>query len=299
GLLYGVMDEYDLAIDYLIKAQDMFEKTEHYQQQTSSLAKIGIIYEENKDYDRALNYYRQQYELNEKYIPTNNQELITNFNWIIDVYKKNDDYDSALDYCRENLTNIPEGNHLRSGHILKAIAHLLLIKDEREQAWQYYQKALVSFEKCHPSENLAMIDCLKMLSAFYADECQFDQALAKRKKLLNLQKQIYPLSLDLAFSYRFIGEIYFEMKMYTDALYYFTKALKLYETFDEQQDTIGEIQINIAYLTRQQTSQGSFEDLSSTELIIAQSSDEGISGHHLKNLTKSKHKQFFKKFFYK
>ena len=187
------------------------------------------------DFTRALEYYHQTYEINEKILFSEHIYLTKNLNRIVRTYKKNGRYKKAINFCNaksaEQRLNLPK-NHPRIGHTLQTTGDIYSDKDG-VQAFSYYHQALTIFHSCIPSNRHAAADCLEHISDLHYKLCKYDEALKCRMNALDIQKKYrssqHP---NTAVSLQHIGRIYSSMENYTRTLDYFKRALQISEVND-------------------------------------------------------------------
>jgi tetratricopeptide (TPR) repeat protein len=205
------------------------------------------------NFHRALEFYYQAYEMNEKVLSSEHIYLTKYLNRIINAYNKNGEYEKAMHFCNiklaEQRLNLPI-NHPRIGHTLQTLADLYSKKDST-QAFAYYHEALTIFESCTPPDQQATADCLEHISDLYYNLGTYDEALKYRKNALDIQQKYrssqHPM---IALSLQWIGRIYSNMKNYSQALDYFKRAVQIYranyvpeyEEIKETQQYIDEIE---------------------------------------------------------
>ncbi|CAF1682303.1 unnamed protein product [Rotaria sp. Silwood1] len=163
GRVFLGKKEYDNSLDYFAKALEMYKGVlpEQHHSIARCLCNIGCVYEDQLNFNRALEFYRQTYEMNEK---------------------------EAMDVCIKKLAeqrvNLPQ-NHPRIGHTRETIGNIYSETDNA-QALVFYHEALTIFERCMPSEPKATADCLEHNSTVYSNLGTFDEALKYRNKALDI-----------------------------------------------------------------------------------------------------------------
>ncbi len=65
------------------------------------LCHIGIVYEDQLHFDRALQFYHQTYEMNEKVLSSEHIYLTKDLNRIINTYNKNGEFGKAVVSVRD------------------------------------------------------------------------------------------------------------------------------------------------------------------------------------------------------
>ncbi|CAF2151482.1 unnamed protein product [Rotaria magnacalcarata] len=219
----------------------------------SCLGNIGLVYEDLLDYDQALVYYRRAFEMDKNILPCAHENLINDFNRIIDIFKKTGEDDNALEYCQkmliEQLNNEQQSN-IFVGHIVKNMGD---VAQNVTESISYYRKALVIFEQLLNPTDLVTIYCLIDISHLYWKCHMFDDALNYQLKALDKQQKVlHAEHSEIVLSLENIGRIYYNMQKWQDAFYYFKKALNTLElNIKTDRNNLEEIQSLITLTERQ------------------------------------------------
>ena len=139
GAIYYTQGSTTNAIEFFLKSLRLAEDLNDTIRITSALVNVGGIYSDNeKDYDKALNYFWQIGKISELY-PLDDQTLGGYLTGIGEIYSNLGDFDSALYYLEqslplyENTVLIPEAL-IRLGKVHKE-------RGEYDQAITYQQRA--------------------------------------------------------------------------------------------------------------------------------------------------------------
>ncbi|CAF2054421.1 unnamed protein product [Rotaria magnacalcarata] len=248
GEAYKLKSEFYRSLFYFMDAYEIAQRTEHLPDMANCIGDIGLLHENQLDYETALSYYYEQYSIHEKALELD-QNLITEQHLFIDLmrivetYRKNGNLMMAFGFCKHRLIQLkralPE-NHQRIGYTLKMIADIYMYCGDASKVLEYYLQALEVFENSQAYEQLAIIQCLRMIGALLLDKKQYDDGLNYWLKALDIEKNLC-LSDDsvLAESYKSIGDIYCEIVTYQKALYYYAKALGVYRKKGDQKHMCG------------------------------------------------------------
>ncbi|CAF1562976.1 unnamed protein product, partial [Didymodactylos carnosus] len=90
GLIYKDLTQYQLALEYLIRAHEMYQclLPEEHPYIASVLSGIGSVYEDQRDYKRAYDYYKCSFKMEHKILPRDHPQLKKLQLFINQVYRK-------------------------------------------------------------------------------------------------------------------------------------------------------------------------------------------------------------------
>ncbi|CAF1505763.1 unnamed protein product [Rotaria sp. Silwood1] len=91
-----------------MEAYETAQRMEHLPEMTTSMGAIGLLYENQMDYDTALNYYYEQYNIHEKALALEQnfiteQYLFIDLMQIVESYKNKGDLKMAFKFCQYKL----------------------------------------------------------------------------------------------------------------------------------------------------------------------------------------------------
>ncbi|CAF0779032.1 unnamed protein product [Adineta steineri] len=166
----------------LEQTSDEREKQHYYNQ-------LGYVKDDQGDYEKAIWYYEQGLEIQEKSLSSNHPSLATSYNNIGIVYKNMGEYSKAL---------------------------------------SYYEKALEIEQKTLPSNHPSLATSYNNIGLVYDSMGEYSKALSYYEKALGIDQKTLPSNHpDLATSYNNIGDVYDNMGNYSKALSYFERALDI------------------------------------------------------------------------
>ncbi|CAF5070371.1 unnamed protein product [Rotaria sp. Silwood1] len=204
-----------------MEAYETAQRMEHLPEMATSMGAIGLLYENQMDYDTPLNYYYEQYNIHEKALALEQnfiteQYLFIDLMQIVESYKNKGDLKMAFKFCQYKLAQqkgtLAE-NHSIIGYTLKMIGDISFYCEKVDKVLEYYLQALEVFKHSQTSEQFAIVICLRFIGAL----------------MLDIEKKIYsPDDPDLADSYKSIGDIYCKTKNYQKSIDYYSKALGTY-----------------------------------------------------------------------
>ena len=184
GAIYYNQGSDSKAIEYFLQSLSISERLKDTVRITSALVNVGVIYSDNeKDYDKALNYLWQVGRFAEHY-SLDNQTLGGYLTGIGELYSKLGDYDSALYYLEksipiyENTVQIPE-TLIRIGLVHKE-------KKEYDQAIKYQKEAYQIAKE--NDQNLFLTRSLLALGDVYRETGQTQAAIGAYQEAETLAK---------------------------------------------------------------------------------------------------------------
>ncbi|MEP2023682.1 ATP-binding protein, partial [Reichenbachiella sp.] len=226
GNAYYRFDDFDIALDCYFKAKSIYEKNERYNEVSSLIGNVGLIYSNLKEYSQALNYYNesQQFRKSQGLNPKSYTYIqIARLNTRLEKYTKAESYlDSALIYAKK-AKNLKD-----EYYSYRAIAFNFYYQDQYEKARRYYQKAYDGYISLGDTDNA--LDCARLLSKIQMLLKEYDSALENCEKHLALAYSSKNLIEVVGFS-KIIYEILVKQEKYKEAIY-------IQQSYSEVQDSI-------------------------------------------------------------
>ncbi|CAF1290533.1 unnamed protein product [Adineta steineri] len=203
---------------------DEGEKVHYYNQ-------LGYIKDEQGDYEKAIWYYEQGLEIEEKTVPSNHSLLATSYNSIGLVYNRMGEYSKALAFYEQAFEikqkTLPP-NHLSLATSYNNIGLVYKKTGAYSKALSDYQKALEIREKALPSNHPDLAASYTNIGGVYVEIGEHAKALSYHEKALEILTKAFPSNHpDLASLYDSIGSVYNKMGEYSKALSSHEKALAI------------------------------------------------------------------------
>lgn len=204
------------------------------QTQATVLGNFGSLYDEQGNFNKALDYYSQAIALltgDESKVEEHREQLARLYNYIGITYRKKGEFDKALRfYERElqiNLDLYGEG-HPSVARVYTNMGGIYYYRGDFGQAIIYFKRAAEStelvFGQVHPRVGLLYNN----IGAVYYEQGNFEQAIDYFKRSAEIKRQTqgenHP---DLALTYNNIGSIYTEMEEYETAIDYLQRSLEI------------------------------------------------------------------------
>lgn len=187
------------------------------------LGKMGVVYYNQGEYEKALVYYLYALKINEE---------VGNLNGVSDnlcnigtVYRTQKKYEKALEYQFRALEmDKPSGNKYAIASDLTNIGNIYFDIENYPKAMLYYPKALKKFEELSDKQNIATV--LNNIGAIYFNRGNFKTAVENFDRAI----KIYEMEGDkqgVAIDLNNIGEVYASQKKYKEAVEYYKKSLTI------------------------------------------------------------------------
>ncbi|CAF0861109.1 unnamed protein product [Rotaria sordida] len=197
GIIYKHMSKIDRAIDYYRQSLDIYETTcsqdQNHIHRSNIMINMGLAYRDKKDFNTALNYLTQAYNIRCDILP-NDDLLIANL--LIDI-----------------------GNIYHDKHDLN-------------QVLNYYQQALSIQELVYPNDHLNKAKLIRNIGIIYSDKQDWQNALNYLNRTLKMYQCLLSMNInhpDIAICYGDIGNIYEKMNNLDLALNYYDKQFQIEE----------------------------------------------------------------------
>jgi tetratricopeptide (TPR) repeat protein len=214
---------------------------------------IGLVYYKMKKYNDALTQFFDALKIYEKTLPRGHRRITNVFGEIVRAYKAMGNYPTAFGYCERKLGELRENlgkTHCSVGRMLLIMGEIHLDYKEHKDAFSYFQKAQIVFEKCIPPEKIQLKHCLNQMALVCHKQHDFKSSLKYLMKMLVIARKIYaPNHLEIARTLRSIGVTYTNLKNYHQAMAYLSDALILYkEKFSNDHEEVKKITSEIMQL---------------------------------------------------
>jgi len=204
---------YHIAIGYL--------KPDAYSTKASLLNNIGLAYHYEGNYKKAINTYVQSLNIYEKL----NDERTANdiYNNIGSLYKNIGYYDKAINYFEKKADySLRVGNQIEYCKSIANIAGCYAETENIDTALILYKSVIPSFNSFEDLEIQAII--YKGIADCLIDIKRNTEALSYLEKVLKIRLEINdPRSLNR--TYFSMGSAYYNIKKYSQAIFYFRKCI--------------------------------------------------------------------------
>lgn len=226
GLIYEANNNYTKALEYYSNAILASKKAGDQQLIAQSLHNIGNIYESQGDYTKALDYFERALKVKEEIGDKKNIALTLNNIGL--VYQAKGDYSKALELYFKVLKTCGEfGKQQSTANALLNIGNIYYAQLEDQQALNYYERSLQVAQEISGGGKI-IAGLYINIANVYLHKNASKKALNYYFKALQIGKQIGEKEC-IANSLQGIGYIYLNEKKWTNALEYYQKSLQVYE----------------------------------------------------------------------
>lgn len=184
---------------------------------------FGIIYKNQGDYARSIDYYTESLKLNEKI--GQKRGVAGCLGNIGIIYKNQEDYDRAIDYydrCLKIQIELDDKMGISGTNVNLGMAYSL--KKDYVKAIDYYNKGLIIYEEIDSKRGMAIV--LNNLGIIFHDMKEYDKALDFHTRGLKYQEEIGNQK-GVSASYNNIALVYQQKYNHPKAIEYGKKALLL------------------------------------------------------------------------
>jgi len=207
--------------------QQVLEKEDHVNIETTLLSLSGVLYQIQGDYDRAIEVTKRALSLNLATIPIDSTTHSTYLSNLGVFYSYKGDYQRALDYSLQALHSHQEARG--DGLLLFNIGAILSLQKKYDRSTEYFHEILKTVEnQLNPFKT--QIDALNGLGENFKDIGIYDSAFFYCHKAIGIN-----LNYRKANSWNILGEIAYEQKQKNQAIVHFLTAIKAY-----QKDSVAE-----------------------------------------------------------
>ncbi|WP_121329454.1 hypothetical protein [Flavobacterium sp. 90] len=216
GKMYSSKEVLDVALQYYLKAYDIYKNTGNLEEASKLENNLAIIYGQGKNKDKALEYFLKVY----RYQKSKNDpvKLVKVLNNIGTTYLSVN-VDSALYYYHKaHLINKTIKDNVLKVYVSTNLARAYVLKNDKKNADFYFDQAF-SLAK-DPVDHLIQAFVYESYSGYKLKEKNYDAVIVNAKKALELSKgNEYSFSgLNLN---KMLYEVYISKEDYKNAVYYF------------------------------------------------------------------------------
>jgi tetratricopeptide (TPR) repeat protein len=224
GAAYYSQSNYVSAMKACEKAAEVFRETGDKADLAVVLNTIGVIYKNWGDYQKAIEYYQQNLDLQESLMDTIQMgKAYANIGNIyfyvgIDLDKALDNYDKSRKFFQI------EKQYLLVAQQSNSIGLVYKEKKDYGEALTNFKSALKEFTGQNYKPGIASAQ--NNIGNVYLEGGNFDDALLYCKEALRINQETGN-NKEVGSNYRDLGRIYFKWGKYSEALQYFNQSLKI------------------------------------------------------------------------
>jgi len=249
GKIYSAREVLDVALQYYLKAYDIYKKNGNLEEVSKLENNLAIIYAQGKNKEKALQYFLNVYRFQKS--KKDEVKLVKILNNIGTLYLSRN-LDSSLYYFHKaEVVNKSLKDDDLKVYVSTNLARAYVLKKNKTKADEYFDKAFSLLS--NRVDNLLQAFVYQSFSEYKLKEKNYDTVILNAKKGLELCKEnTYSSSaLDLN---KMLYEVYVIKEDYKNAVYYFQKynAIKDSINIEEKAVNIERIKLEQDYKARTQ-----------------------------------------------
>ncbi|KIC02682.1 hypothetical protein OA88_07055 [Flavobacterium sp. JRM] len=231
--MYSSKEVLDIALQYYLKAYDIYKKNGNLEEISKLENNLAIIYAQGKDKEKSLKYFLNVY----RYQKTKNDpiKLVKILNNIGTTYLSKN-LDSSLYYFHKaHLINKTIKDNVLKIYVCTNLARAYVLKKDKINANEYFNQAFSLLKE--PVDNLVQAFVYESFSDYKLKEKDYDAVIANAKKALESSKENeYTLSvLNLN---KMLYQVYIDKEDYKNAVYYFQKYNTINDSINIEEKSI-------------------------------------------------------------
>ncbi len=203
GIVFSEQSNYAKALEYYLKSAAIYEALEDENQSSKIYNNIGVAYKSQSLDTKALTFFKKSLALQEKLQSPNIGITQTN---IANIYFKQKELDNAFKFYTDAKKSIDENPNPRAlGEWYNNIGAYYDSRNYKDLAVENWENAIIAFESIQDKFGLA--DTYTYLAQFYLDQGKEKRALDMANTSLRLAKEIHVLE-QQSISEKLLSEIY-------------------------------------------------------------------------------------------
>lgn len=233
GKMYSSKDVLDIALQYYLKAYEIYKRQENAPEAARLENNLAIIYSQEKNKEKALKSFLNVY----RYQKTKNDPagLVKILNNIGTTYLETNADSSLYYYHKADLINKKLNDNNLKLYVYVNLARAYAMKNDKKNAAYYYDQAFSTAEK--PADNLVKAFVYESFSQYNLKEKKYDVVIENAKKALELNgSNLYTFSgLNLN---KLLYQAYVSKEDYKNAVYYFQKYSSISDSVNLEEKAV-------------------------------------------------------------
>jgi tetratricopeptide (TPR) repeat protein len=225
GDAYGKKGDFEKHFEYVKNAMQEKKRIGDKRGMFWSYYRLAHIYETVGDYETALDYFRQSFQVK------SSQSINRGpFRSMGNIFLSLKNYDSSIYYFRKGLQNVPS-----DGPAMAGLGKVYLIRKEYDKALYYLEHALNTFQKTNsPGAYWVLVNIGKT----YVEMKNYPAALKYARQCLTMRKQINFSEHNegkpfMPYAYEILWKVYEDLKQKDSAYFYYRKFVTLKDSFED------------------------------------------------------------------
>ena len=224
----------DRRIEEMLGIGEWSKKDEAFLQSVSVLLNnMAGVYEDQGDYEKALEYYSKDLEISEKVLGSGHPSTATTYNNMAGVYKAQGDYEKALEYYEKDLEiseKVLGSDHPNTATTYNNMALVYEAQGEYEKALEYNSKAIEVLERALGRDHPSTAATYNNMALVHKAKGEYEKALEYHAKALEIvERSLGNGHPHTATTYNNMALVYQAQGDYEKALEYYGKALEIRE----------------------------------------------------------------------
>lgn len=234
GIYHTYTNNFQEALNNYLSALHIFQGTDDSAHMAGALHRVGEMYFAKGSYDTALMYFHRSKEV--KMAFTENITGANTCNMIGLIHYTRGQFEVALENFMESMQLCQaEGNSLDMSLTYSYIGMVNLKLSDFSQAEEYLYVALELNKKYGPTRDI--IDMYIQLGFLFRATQRYNEAIQSIEKGLSLAR-FYNNQFKVAVSFNALGLVYHDQEDFKNALFYYYKALGIYNAHDMKHGTL-------------------------------------------------------------
>ncbi|MCG2419342.1 tetratricopeptide repeat protein [Aequorivita sp. F47161] len=242
GIVFSEQSNYAKALQYYLYAARAYEKLENKGQAAKIYNNIGVVYKSQSQNQKALQYFLKALHIQQELKAANAGITQTN---IANIYFKNGQLDKAFQYytaAKNSLDKYPNTRAL--GEWYNNIGAYYHTRKYPEMALENWQNAIAAFSEINDKFGLA--DTYLLLAEFYNHQNNNTKALQAANNALNLAKETDVME-QMGEAERLLSDIYYQTGNPNQALIHFKKYSTTKDSLNKKNDVRKAIEAAMNY----------------------------------------------------
>ena len=231
--IVGLLQNYSLALIYLQRGlrQALTQEGEESEWAVTFYNEIGLVYDEQRDYPKALEYYQKALDIRERVFGHGHPDLAKAYDRIGLLCECYGDYAKALEYHQKAIEIIEQAFGMDNPVIVSSyynrIGTVYNHKGDYAKALEYHQKALdILGTNC----TFAVANTYCRMGDVYCHQGNNTKALEYYQMALGIKVRVLsPDDSSIAYTHEDIGMVYYNIGNYGKAFEHFKSAFDIFE----------------------------------------------------------------------
>lgn len=242
GIVFSEQSNYTKALEYYLKSVQIYEDIQDDTQTAKIYNNIGVAHKSQKQLDKALKYFLNSLKLQEKQQNPNIGITQTN---IANIYFDQKQYDKAFEFytvAKQSIDTNPNPRAL--GEWYNNIGAYYNARNYNDLAKSNWENAIITFNSI--SDKFGLTDTYYYLAKFYLKQNQEIKALEMANTTLGLAKEIKVLEAQVL-AEKLISDIYEKTGNPVEALKHYKRHSILKDSLSKENDNRKSIEASLNY----------------------------------------------------